>query len=428
MSEFLYDTSTDHAVSAVSACAREDGTCSLGSGDSCKEAFDKGEERGDDWFKEAYWIFRAAEGVHAKIGDLKQKLRDKTISTSLQIEKMAEDFETTIDEDIFSVGDMPQWITAILSVLGVPSTGSELIDKLSPHMDLSPGKASVLGMLGTALDYIPKAEDDENQGKVSLSKIKSSLGDLFDDSLEGLDRTLRAAMGRSWADHQDDYNRLPSLVSDGNEEEEAVANFYNNPLWLLDGDSQAIYEILMDAAKIIEIHVVDTILKDLGYVVMWDSSIEQESECNGNGYRWMNVGDRDRCFTMYAKDGNFWSATPKDSELYAKMEKYGIKSLEAYYRGSVDCARVGCDMEQKVGAGELQNGVPLCFYSAPVMKKEIELNEDDCGNASGQIQAGCRSKTHYSDFFEEGSKTSCPGKTNSVIGGVARIGGSIGSS
>ncbi|KAL2207093.1 hypothetical protein CC79DRAFT_1356823 [Sarocladium strictum] len=253
-----------------------------------------------------------------------------------------------------------------------------------------------LGLVSTAIDLtMPEEEEPE---ELSLTGVKTSLGGMFERSVKGLDQIARVAVGRPWG--KDKVKDLPNF--DNKDWESPIANFYDHAFWLLDSDSEPVSEVIDSTVKILRHHHVDSILQALGYAIIWDPEIDNQSDCSREPRRWLNVGGKDRCFYLAAKADADYAEAPEDSKIYGHLVKWGVKSLEKYFKSSIACARTTCKTAQALAVEE--EDLPLCFYSAPV-KKIDRFEETGCNHLEPLKKCN---EIAVVDFFDDDVKTGCP--------------------
>lgn len=310
---------------------------------------------------------------------------------SLQIDKMADEFEANLEEDSFTSDGFPDWINTIIGIGGAG---------LSLSSTLAPGYGAGLSVLGTAFSLMSENSGDDDPATVDRSQVKASLSQFFNSSITGLEQTARVAVGRPWDGER--YGLLPQLATGS---DQPVVNFYDNPFWLLDDDVKPVNDVITAVSDLTRLFLVDMTVQGLEYAVAWDSGIESSDDCGDRaGRKWLNVGGKDRCFTFvqYGDKAGTYFEVPENTNLFEVMGRWGIDDLESYYQTSIDCARSGCKTAQGVGVGDSESELPTCFYSLPVLKKD----HWEQGKCDGTSLIGCE-RSNYLNFFEDDNVGSC---------------------
>ena len=250
--------------------------CNILNGASCRDFFRGPKEPNNQWNNELWWIFRAVEGAHGKMQKLYNSLTEKTINTHLKMDQIAEDFEES-KKAMISGGEAAEWISAVLGA-GVGTLGLS--------SGATPGLGYAMDLLTSGVE-MARSETAEEEELVSLADVKSSLADLFLKSRESLAFIARTAVGKPYQQDRDKakaggysmWNRLPNFGEDYWDSQ--VANFYDNPFWLMDDTAEDVSSVIQVATEPLNVHVTDAVLRQLGYAVSWQSTISNKADCVG---------------------------------------------------------------------------------------------------------------------------------------------------
>lgn len=355
----------------ASNCALTGLTCRPGWGDSsCYDYFDR--PHPNDWVKIGFWIYKAVQGMQAKVQKVKEKLTETTLTQGFMINAIAEDLGADLERDRL---DMSVLFDGLGFALGVTSAVTGLIP--GPGAAISAASGTLAGVVDA---FAPEPPEDP---VISLANVEAELSNRYNRTLSILDRTLKAAMGE--ASDQEDYKKLAGIK--GGRFEGQITNVFSNPFWLLDATAEIFDEMLRTAQHLMQLKLVDSIMMAIGFEMVARNGdtggATNKDECEGNGNpgrRWINANGTDWCFGLSIPTGDVYYGSggdriPKyqeqswDSGIYEKVMKYGVDRLSQYYKNAIDCARKGgSGPRARPNNNDLADGYPICFFSIPVKR------------------------------------------------------------
>lgn len=219
---------------------------------------------------------------------------------------------------------------------------------------------------------------------VDVDEISAGLSKIIQDTHDTLSKMLRTAMGRPDKNGDYHYDDLPTFGRFG---DTPVAKFFMNGFWLLDNDSDAVFDALESVAEGVKSATAHLILKNAGFVLAVDKTKESEDDCKAKGLVWMKVpGDKDSHCMYLAKEDNNYPQAKED--IFKSMEKYALGDRRVYYGEILKCAVSDIEDKDKPNLGSLNIGeVPECQFGmkAVYLSRNKEYSENDCGlgHASG---------------------------------------------
>lgn len=322
----------------------ENDKCDPLGGNQCSDFFD-----GNWASKRAYWVFKAVKGAHGTIRAMHSKLDGETLSQSLKLKAMIEDF------DVSSGDDMSCSIGALLSGgLAMASSVAGTVGHQASGMGM--------GIMSTILGSLGSGGGPGEGEAIKLSAVEEQLGKVFDSWKEGLEKVMALVMGDG---DSSDYDDLPSFTNRA--VGEPIAKFFGTPFWLLDSDSDLVENIIADVGTNIQHKMVDIILQTGNWKLVANPQIKSHEECYKVDHRrWIDADGEHMCFSIYDR------GDVHDSRVPETMDKYGIDSLQNYFEIAIDCARNGDSEKNTIDAGDTINAdgdKPRCFYSIPVKKR-----------------------------------------------------------
>lgn len=182
---------------------------------------------------------------------------------------------------------------------------------------------------------------------------------------------LETALGKS--ERVKDWDSLPSFGNVGNLKT-PVGKFLNNPLWLIENDSEALKAVMASTTANVQYKIIDMKLRSENYYLTLDKRTTEK--CEGKGARTFNYAGGDKCFRLYKIDSFTGDKKAKaaDDDHYDKMAKYGLKddTLTQYYQQILECyQKKGKDGELDSEEGVVPGGAaPTCFFSLRTAKLE----------------------------------------------------------
>jgi hypothetical protein len=220
---------------------------------------------------------------------------------------------------------------------------------------------------------VKEAREKNAPTKLTSGDLSEALGEIFTTMSDTLTFNLETALGHP--DRVNDWESLPSYGRVDNLKT-PVGKFLNNPLWLVENDSNALKTLMSATAKNVEHKLIDTKLKSEKLYLTLDTRGGDKFKCDGKGARTINYAGGDKCFRLFKVPGfenkNENRPEPADDGLYEKLDKYGLggDGLTAYYQSILACYRAkGKDGQLDENDALVPGGQgPVCFFNLPVTK------------------------------------------------------------
>ena len=201
---------------------------------------------------------------------------------------------------------------------------------------------------------------------------------------DDLGTTLRAALGQP--DGPADYDKLP--VPSWDTLNTRIGKFFNGGFWLVDNDSDFVFEALDMVQTGIQSVTADFIVKNAGYQLVADQRMDSAEECGYSvGRQWMTLrDDEEYCFYL-AGSPEEDDRVEADEGVYESLANYGLGERYHYYRSILDCALSGWEVKLPDLSSLPIGGVPACLFNM----EAIYLDR----KATGQCDAFGSSCTHW---------------------------------
>lgn len=356
------------AYSGTGECATLGGDCSGGSGAECEEYFDGNI---DPLGKNAFWIFKAIGGFHAKVDSMYTAIAIKGLLSSLNIGQLIDDLGGGPQEDS-TFPDVAGWLASAIGLGGSVTGTSSFKGKTAVSTGLS--------ILSSITAMVAKAEPEEEEG-VDAAGIESALESVLKATLENMETILELAMGN--VQDETAYEKLP--VPEGSEEGDTpIGTFFSNGWALLHKDSDPSQDVKNAMVQGIRAKIVDLILQDIGYMLVGMEQDQVEGGCpggDGSGEYMLETNNGDSYCFYIAKPyepNNVEYLARADTEILQIMSGAGIESPYAYYKEILKCQRPR-DSEAKdyQPDGEPQEigQVAKCLFNMPTA---IVADTDRC--------------------------------------------------
>lgn len=222
-------------------------------------------------------------------------------------------------------------------------------------------------------DEVKEAREKNAPTKLTSGDLSEALGEIFTTMSDTLTANLETALGHP--DRVNDWESLPSYGYVDNLKT-PIGKFLNNPLWLVENDSNALKALMSATAKNVEHKLIDTKLRSEKLYLTLDTRGGDKFKCEGKGARTINYAGGEKCFRLFKVPGfenkNENRPEPAGDALYEKLDKYGLggDGLTAYYQSILACYQEkGKDGQLDENDALVPGGKgPGCFFNLPVTK------------------------------------------------------------